>query len=230
MSYGKSPKKNNAGKPVNKVSASLRRLAKTAADRAPNQSETLQQRQRAQKSAMKSTGIKIGGGVIYFPFNVLWHASSQNLILGSSNASNTVEGIVPFNRSNPFPIKFEAVGDSFNLALAFEILNDKVLTNLYIGGMSAQEGLDSNKINNRFSGLLSSHSGGTTTVTLSNNRNGNSGQNTDGTGTEFRITPGIIGEARKNAKYVLNMTLNKSVLSANREYSSFGLSATTATV
>jgi len=226
MSYGKSPIKNNAGKPVNKVSASLKRLAKTAADRATNQSETLQQRQRAQKSAMKSTGIKIGGGVIYFPFNVLWHSNSLNLILGSSNASNTVEGIVPFNKSNPFPIRFEAVGDTFNLALAFEILNDKILTDIQLGGMSAQAGFDSNQINNRFNGLLSSNSGGTTTVTLSNNRNGNSA-GLDSTNNTLTIQPRLAGSARQNAKYVLNLTLNKSALSANREYSSFGLSATT---
>jgi hypothetical protein len=227
MSYGNSPLKNNAGKPVNKVSASLKRLAKTAADNAPNQSETLQQRQRALKSQTKSPSIKIGGGVIYFPFNVLFHASSQNLILGSSNSSNTVEGIVPLSRSNPFPIRFEAVGDSFNLALAFELSNDHKLTNLAMGGMSAQQGLDSNQINNNQSGLLSSNTGGTTNVTLSNNIAGFA--NIQLTRTNNRVNI-LDTQAAANTKYVLNMTLNKSALSADREYSSFGLSATTASV
>ena len=228
MSYGKSP--NKTSRQINKVSSSLRRLTKTTADRAPNQNETLAQLQRARKSVAKNRPIKISGGVLFFPFDVLFHANTVNLKLGLSNASNTVNGIVPKNQSNPFIIKYEPSSDSFNLALDFELLNDHTLTNLKIGGMSAQEGIDSNKINNRFSGLLSSNSGGTTNVTLSNNREGNSGQNVDGSGTEFRISPGITGEARKNAKYVLNITLDNFVLSANQKYTSFGLSATTTAV
>tara|TARA_R100000278_G_scaffold50576_2_gene42955 strand:- start:226 stop:903 length:678 start_codon:yes stop_codon:yes gene_type:complete len=224
MSYGKSP--NKTSRQINKVSSSLRRLTKTTADRAPNQNETLAQLQRSRKSVAKNRPIKISGGVLFFPFDVLFHANTVNLKLGLSNASNTVNGIVPKNQSNPFVIRYEPSGDSFNLALDFELLNNHKLTDLKIGGMSAQEGPDSNKINNRFSGLLSSNSGGTTNVTLSNNIEGNSAGGAGHSSNSFKIVPATTSIA--NAKYVLNITLDNFVLSANQKYTSFGLSATTA--
>ena len=60
MIYGRSPRKNNFSAPVNKVTSSLRRLQKTANDRAPNQNETLSQLQRTVRSTRTRSMSSVG--------------------------------------------------------------------------------------------------------------------------------------------------------------------------